>query len=1435
MLASSFPQFRLTLSISLLLTVLGIVAFFVIPKEEDPHLRNRWGLVTVVFPGARPERIEDWVLNPLENDLKSVPTIKKMETVIRPQYAAINIELKDGVTEIEEAWNEVQEKLNLLQPKLPSGVTELSLDRRVVDLEAILVSVSSKDLAQLSKEGLRLRRALLSVRETKEVVVHGDPEMGIAVKVNSQRLAARGLTVPQLISQLQSSNQAIPAGIQQSGAQNILVQSPSVLTTVEEVRAMPLLYPRLTAAPLGDVAEVSWLNADFPKEVVRSNGERVMVLGVVPNHPVDVVRWGEEMRAFLKNYPVVAGVKIEEISYQPARTQERIAELGESLLVGILSVIAVLGLWMGWRIGLVVAVSVPVISVIGFGFYFLGGGVLHQISLAALLLSLGQFIDNVTVVAESVQRKIDEGADPSQASAEASRHYRWPMVFATGTAIASFLPMLASEGATAEFTFAIPLIAIITLLVSWFFALQATPVLTAVLLKPSPRKTKSTQPQWFTWAADRILRYPKAVVLSTLALLLASMLGMGLVKKEFFPSADRNEFVMRIEMPAGSSLRETDRVTQQLEKILAGDTRVAQVSAYVGSTTPTFYYSILPDRRVSDLAELYIRTHSGRDNVAVALHAEKGMQSLLPKGARLLTKQLMQGPPVRAAIELELQGHDLPEMSAALGRVLSKAQTLSGVQSVRTDAPRFLPMLSFALDESRFLENGSDRNMFALTLLSWSQGADATYFYQEGERFPIRVSLDERSVEKLTVLPTLNRDLKVTDVTKQTPALSATSIQHVNGVRTVRLLSDLAPGFGFNDVEPQLYAWLAEEAKTGGWVVSRGGQVAESQTANLSILRALPIGVLLLIVCLLYEFRSFRKLLLVMFGVATVGAGVVPGLLIGRQPFGFMSLLGVLALVGIVVNNAILIIEAIEEARGQGGDIPTAIRRALELRTRPILMTTLMTLLGLLPLAFEDSTLWPPMAWAMMSGLVVSTLLSLFFLPSAYQLLFEGKMKSPFSFSVGTTVGAILLYVSGSLGVWGVPIAEARVYSVEELNGALSEADNEVALEMRRQASVKRADAVWKESFMPKLRTQFDRTMNDRDLFITNPLGRSNYGRDSYWVGGVELEQPLLMPARMFYAEPAAKSKARSEELQLQRQRDQQRLEVLKWALAYQELAHHLRLLEQLRSNLQSQGREVRRLVSRGRSAPSDEMKVEVELENLQREMESMRIEQENLQSLLKTRVPDLESVKITELKNLHDHLKAPLSQQRGPVRADLGSLREAIRAFDGEKKAQLAIGLPELRLFGRYQYTNQGFIEQTDWYALGLQLRWELWDGGARFDRAGAAVKERLALESEERLLTSQIQTEQLFIEKQFVRFREDAEVYERTARKTKDILNKEREAYALGKVSLNQVLDAERLWIDQQRNFVKALFGLWRTRLEKKLAHGEGWQEATDSSVSS
>jgi multidrug efflux pump subunit AcrB/outer membrane protein TolC len=1414
MLNSLFPHYRLTIAVTLLFTALGIVGFYSIPKEEDPHLKNRWGLVAVVFPGAETERIEEWVVNPIENELRSTAEIKKIESVIRPQYAAVTIELNDNINEIEDAWNEIQRKIDLLRPKLPSEVTELTLDRRVIDLEAILISLESSDIDLLSAEGLKLRRSLLKVSQTKEVILHGDPEMGISVKTQTKNLTSRGLTMPLLFEQLQRSNLSVPSGVYQQAKENMLIKTPSSLNSVDEVRRLPILFPSLSARPLGQIADVSWSPAPFPQEIVRVNGKRALVLGIVPNHPVDVIEWGARVRVFLSSYQLDSRIKLQELSYQPKRTLDRIRELAKSLLIGMISVVTILGLWMGWRLGLVVAISVPVISVIGFGFYYLGGGVLHQISLAALLLSLGQFIDNVTVVAESVQRKVDGGMDTARASAEASKQFRLPMIFATGTAIASFIPMLASQGATAEFTIAIPLISIITLLVSWFFALQVTPVLTALLLRPSLKKNYPIRPKWFHRITDRILNRPRTIILVTLILLVLSIVGLWIVKKDFFPGADRNEFILTLEMPKGSSLLETDRFTRKIESILLKDNRVKLFSSYVGRTTPIFFYSILPDRRISDLAEIFVTTKDSRENLKVASDTIRAMRSILPKGALLISRQLMQGPPVKAAIELEVRGDDLQKMNQVIQKVIEEAKAIPGVEGLRSDAPRFLPILSLEPQEERFLENGSDRNQLALTLLAWSQGVDATHFYKNGDRFPIRLLADDVSAKDLSILPTLNKDYRIGEVTAQTPGVSATSINHVGGERAVRLLSNVSPGYGINEVAPKLVA-LLEAAKLPGWSVVVGGQGQESASANLSILRALPIGLLLLISCLLYEFRSFRKILLVMFGVATASAGIVPGLLLGDQPFGFMSLLGVLALVGIVVNNAILIIEAIEQSRESGQQIDRAIREALELRTRPILMTTLMTLLGLLPLAFEESTLWPPMAWAMISGLLVSTFLSLFSLPAAYLLLFKSEGKKSNRVGNFATMSVLVLFFSGA--------GEARIYSMDEIESALRFSPTEEIRELRQSAAQKKAQTLKKEVFYPKLRSQFDRTINDRDLFISNSFSRSPYGRNAYWVGGVELEQPVFLPSRMLFAEPAAQDSARAERLRLERKAHEENLQAIKLAISLQELSQHLELLVELQTNLRDQGKEARRLISRGRAAPSDALKVEVELETLNRQMELMKDDQIHILELLRIRLPDLQSIKNERPASLAEKLKKERNDFKAAERADLQAFEKEIKAYDGLRKAELAAGLPELRVFGRYQHTDQGFLDQNDWYTIGLQLRWEIWDGGARYERASASVKERYALEKEKKLLSDHIQTEQRFIQNQIKRLHDDIVIYDRTAQKTKDILKKEREAYRRGKVTLNQVLDSERIWINQRRNLITSLYSLWRFKFEERHAHGE------------
>jgi outer membrane protein TolC len=479
-----------------------------------------------------------------------------------------------------------------------------------------------------------------------------------------------------------------------------------------------------------------------------------------------------------------------------------------------------------------------------------------------------------------------------------------------------------------------------------------------------------------------------------------------------------------------------------------------------------------------------------------------------------------------------------------------------------------------------------------------------------------------------------------------------------------------------------------------------------------------------------------------------------------------------------------------------------------------------MTLLGLLPLAFEDSTLWPPMAWAMISGLIVSTFLSLLFLPSAYLLLFKSDEKNTNKFAKFAIISVFLLSFSSSI--------KAHVYSSDELEMALRFSPTEEIRNFRQHAALKKAQSVKKDTFFPKLRSQFDRTMNDRELSISNPLGTSPYGRNSYWLGGVELEQPLLLPARMLYGESAANDNAMAETMRLERKAQNENLEAMKWVISLQEISQHLELLNELKNNLRNQGTEVQRLISRGRAAPSDAMKVEVELETLNRQLELMKADQIHLLELLRTRVPDLQAIKNENLTSLAEKLKTKKQNFEEGERQDLLAIGQSIKAYDGQRKAELASGLPELRLFGRYQHTDQGFLDQNDWYAIGLQIRWELWDGGARYDRATALIKERFALEKEKKLLSDHIKTEQRFINNQIQRLHEDIVVYERTAQKTRDILKKERESYIKGKVTLNQVLDAERLWINQRRNLVTSICDLWRSEFEKKYAYGEVGQKS-------
>lgn len=1397
LLDKTFPQYRLTLAMTAILTLVGIMAIFSIPKEEDPDLRNRNGYIKVVFPGAEPQKLEDWVVTPLEARLLSVSGIKDVEVKIRPDVAIIQIELKTSIKDTEKIWNEVERELDKATPDFPSAVSEVELNRDVMELEAVLLSVENENPVHLAEDARTIERFVERLPGVKKIEVHGDPDIGIDVQVSSEKLARRGLTMPMLLEQIRQKNLSLPAGTF-SGKEGLTqLRTKNSLDKKEDVAGIPILFRDLRTHPLQDFATVSYAPAQVPTSIVRMDGKRSMVLGIVPETPVDILDWGDMIKekvSELKKTLPRSGMTV--VAFQPERSRERIRDLTVSLLAGMASVIVILGFWMGWRTGLVVAISVPVISLIGFGLYFVGGGILHQISMAALLLSLGQFIDNVTVIAENTQRLIDEGTDSVSAAGITAEKFRRPMIFATGTAIAAFLPLLASEGPTAEFTSSIPLIAVVTLLVSYFFALQTTPVLCGLLLR---KKGKSERDSRGVQLIDRLSG--KTVTVFTLSLLVFLLSGLSFlfIPKQFFPGADRNEFSLTLLLPEASSIFQTDLASTKVELWLRKHPEVKRVTTFVGQSTPHYYYSLIGEDRVPNRADFLIATSSAESNLRIIRDLEESFKD--QKDFLLIPKILGQGPPVNAAIELEIFSTNYDELVKRIGTFV-KAQNIEGAKSLRSTAPGKLPVLEFVFSEDTGAERGLDRNQLALNLLSSSQGVTLTSYFENGEKLPIRITQESKSkfpdnLSEIVAVSTLYRDFPLSSFTKQKTEESWSLIERKNGRRYVRVYSDLAPGSGLGSVGSRLKEKLFKALAGLTPEINEAGQAGESATANLSILRALPFGFMLLIGCLLYEFRSYRKLLIVLGSVAIVSTGAFPGLLIGGQPFGFTALLGILALTGIVVNNCILIIEAIDEERENGKSTSEAIGHALKLRTRPVILTTIMTLAGLLPLALENSTLWPPMAWAMMSGLVVSTFWSLITLPEIYRRLFA---LIPFLF---------------------LSTVHARTFTLKDLASSIDDSEAAKAAREKIDGSEAQKDSASRKAYAPKLGASLTRTMNDRELFLNSAMGPVPYGKTSYNYGGIELRQPVVSLSSSLGLVRAREVELEATKLLAEGSIERAKLDVLTSALTLQEVIEVRKLFEELEANLRVQRKETERLLPQGRSDPSDLIKVDVELSQTLRKLADLEVTAKDLKNRIRVFVPEFEELTTQEVKNL---LSTPDGQSPGLW--ETRAKEKSLEATGASAKALTLSYLPEVDVVGRYQGTEQGFlIDETKWYSLSVELRWNFFDGGVNLAEKRAQLAK---LRGETHGLVQfrrQVTADLLNLKELEKKDEGDLLAWQANATGLQKVLAKERNFYRSGKVDLNRVLDTERLLIEQRRNLVQSLYRRTRLRLERHYLEGKSF----------
>ena len=1134
LLDTALAQHRLVLTLVALFVASGLLAWTSMPRQEDPSLPARDALITAVFPGADPLDVERLILEPLEDELATIPQIKHVKSTARQGVAIVSIELSGSVTAnaVDAVWDEVRRAAEVAARDFPEGASLPELNEDLIDQDSVFIAVRADTWMESRRMAMELQDRMLALPTVKRVNLFGDPGEQILVELNASAARQFGLTRAELAQALTARNVLIPGGSVVHGERTVALRPSSEFGSLDELRDTAIMLPSGGSVRLSDVATVRQGPEEPRTGWMRLNGHRSVGVGVVPRPNQSLSDFGVRTRAALE----LERSRHPEVSYdvvfaQPERLDARLDALVVSLIQGTLIVACVLILFMGVRLGLLVSLVVPLVALAALALYSWGGGVLHQISIAALVLALGLLVDNAIVVAEAIQLDLDGGASREEAARKAVGQLAFPLATATGTTLASFVPMLLAEGATGGFTRAIPIVVMTTLVTSYLFAVAVTPTLARFILVPT-KTTSGAQSttsgfivvgRWFGSAAQRY-PWPTLAVVGIIVAICVAMLPQ--VRFEFFPRADRNQLLIEVEMPEGTHVDATDAVTQQLERALATRPEVLTTSTYVGQAIPQFYYNVIPQLNSPHLAQVVAVTRNPADIAPLAGWVASWAREESPR-ATIIPKVLGQGPPVRSPIELRVYADDLDTLRETTERAMSIVSASEHTLSTRHDLGVGTPTVDVRIDDASAARVGLGRLDVARALLTTTRGVPAGTLRSGEDPVPILVRDPRGETFPTSELDSLTLESRagfvpLTQVATPELTWRPSAVRRRDRDRTASVLAELSEGSTFSQAISSVQTDLDALDLPPGVRLEWGGQSSESGQANKSILRNVPIAMMLLLFFLLVEFDSFRRVGIILFTIPLSIAGVVPGLLLGDQPFGFMSLLGSIALVGILVNNAIVLIDQIEHRRKEGDSVSDAVRDAIATRTRPILLTVMTTISGMLPLALSPTSLWPPMAWTIIFGLLASTLLTLAVVPALYTLLFDRK-KPPREPVSGAASVAAALALGGALFT-GAPAHAQSVTSVT-FDEAVAQATKRPRVQAATQdiARAQAAERLWiNQTWVPAIELAATATGRAPTLELETPFGNFPQGRQGFFTTTVSMRQPILEPAALLHEAPAA-------------------------------------------------------------------------------------------------------------------------------------------------------------------------------------------------------------------------------------------------------------------------------------------------------------------------
>ncbi|MGD9253919.1 MAG: efflux RND transporter permease subunit [Holophagae bacterium] len=1396
-----------------------------------PHY---WGQAVAVFPGADAEMVERLVLEPIEDALAEVEDVKTIESTAYAETAVIQIDLDESIDDTDEAWSDVRQALATAHREFPAGVgLPLLNDKLSSDHDAVVLALTgSPEPLELLEAARTLRKGLLDVPDVARVRIVGDPGEQVTIELDDAAARRTGLSAGALASQLQQRTRILAGGTLSLGDRTVRLRPLSELESVEEIAASPIRLPSGATVPLGEVAKVRIGPREPAGERMRFNGEMAVGLGIVAKEKVNAVRFGDTVRARIDELtPTVAPIQVQTVAFQPQRVETRLAQLNESLLFGILIVAGVVILAMGLRLGLVVASVVPLVAFAGLAVFAIGGGVLHQISIAALVLALGMLVDNAIVVAESVQWRLDRGSSPRAASLAAVRDLAVPLAAATGTTVAAFLPMLLSQSGTADFTRSIPIVVIVTLTMSYVFAVTVTPILARMALRPGTSRATAFTARVGSLLSRLAVGRTRWVLTAAVILVIGSGAAAGLVRQQFFPGADRNQFVIDLKLPEGAHLDATDRVAREVEQRLRANPDVVAVASFMGRGAPRFYYNIQSVPWSPHFAQLMITTRTAADVDPVLAWLRSEVEPRIPS-AEIIGRKLEQGPPVAAPIEIRVFGEEPEALYAAVTAVSSELRSIEGAVDVRHDLGPGEPTLRFEIDDAAAARYGLSRTDVAMALYGHTRGLPVGELRSKDDPVPIviRSAAGEHTpadaLAGLDVSAPGAAPVPLSQLARVEASWKPAAIHHRDRQRLASVFSQLGPGATFSDVSSELVPRLESLELPEGVTIAFGGDAEGSGEANAAILQVLPIGALLLLGVLLAEFNSFRRVLVILVTVPLAATGVVPGLLLTGQPFGFMSLLGVFALIGVVVNNAIVLLEVVEQRRRDGATVDDALTDAIHQRIRPILLTTATTVAGLLPLAVSPSTLWPPMAWAMISGLLASTFLTLVVVPALYRALFLRSERRAQPSTAARRQAAAAAALGVALVLPGVALAadETRLDLTAAMRLGMERPAAQAAM-ARADAAESRARAERRLAFMPVLGLSASTEGRDRELELQTPIGSFPFGADNFESAGVEIRQPVLDPSRLLHGNPAARDEARAQRLGAERSRQNLAAAAASAYLEVLAIDARRRATQALIESLGNRLAEVTARVDEGRALRVDALKIRQALERA--ELERLALDEGRAVALLAlaqavgsddpvrpATAPDWLRRSLPEI----DEVTAAALERRD----DLASLSAAAEAA-AKRRAQVRAELiPRLDARASYVWSNGTPYAQDSWVEGGLFIRWTPVAAGTRGPRVAALAHEKTALERDLAEAVAGLKVEIRGALAELALARDAVEVGRRGVEQALETVRVDTERFNAGRLTTNDLLEAEALLREQRTLFEIARLDVVRAWVRLWLAAG-------------